>query len=203
MSLELATELKTITIDKVNGEFTFQKRDPRPGAAGSLIVGYITHDDLTINNVVYEGDTILVLYDKVWYEKNAGFRLEFERYSKRDFTAAAQERVINGLTPEVQEFFEIPTVEQINAEVLEDAYNAGTQYGKNFESSHRLDGVSRTIRDWSRAYDSITGKRWGHEYSLPDWPGVVSDLELKAEFLAAAQAEIAKQLAKVDAALNA
>ena len=197
-----ATATKTFTIDKVQGEFTAEQRDPRPGAASSLIIGYVTHGEIKVNNVTYEPGAFTVLYDRVWYEKESRFRLDTERYAKRDFTDAARERIEAGVLSEVHDFFEVPTVEQVNGEALEAAYRDGTRYGKTYSSMSNSDGFNQTVRNWNRAYDAIFGKRWNYSNTMPEWPGVVSELELKAEFLAAAKAEIEFQLADIEKQLG-
>ena len=195
--------IETFKIDKVDGTLTLTPRDPSHDNTNGLTIGRVEWSRLTINGKVYEDGHARIAYDYHHHAKY-GFSVLLGG-SFDDYTESARDRLRAGIAEYVNssELIRIPSVEQINAEALEDAYTAGIRYAKNYDDFHRQDGINRTIRDWSRAYDAIFGKRWSHEYTMPDWTGVVSDLELKAEFLAAAQAEMARQLAKVEAALEA
>ena len=122
---------KNFTIKKVQGEFSMRTLDPRGFTPGNLLVGRIEHDDLVINGVDYRPGHIDVLYGRKWWKNESEFYIwpNESRWNERDFTDSAEKILEAGIYPEIEEFFTAPTIEEINAGVLEDAYRAGTRYG--------------------------------------------------------------------------
>ena len=193
------------SIPRVTGaEFTAQRTGPRPiNGGGDLYVGHVRWGDISINGKHYDSDSARIIYDYNPLTKKRVFNVDlgFNAYSKytdsaRDILTAGIYNALDGAG-----LLDPPTLEDIHAELLEAAYQAGHAYGAGFDSAIS-DGFDRLISDWYNAYDVLTGKSHNNRYSLPDVDGAPTLDELKAEFLAAAQAAIAEHLAKVEARIN-
>ena len=122
--------IETFTIDKIKGTFTARHWGPQPSTTFGLTIGVVEWEALEINGKKYNGGRAFVDYDHYVYKKTGKLSVDL-RDSWLGFTDSARERLTTGLSHYVENsgHFTIPTMEDINAEILEAAYHAGRQVG--------------------------------------------------------------------------